>query len=160
MTSDCSRGLTLTMQAIHRQLAAMPYDLYRLRLIHNQTRRPLPGQRLWTRDELLRPANVRFLRIRNREGFDVFIHLDNFDQNAGYILLDLDYAVPGVLHRMQDHGRLWTAARCLRSQKTAGQRNGSQDRDLAPLSARTGWSAGNDRAGGPARKGHQAVACR
>ena len=66
MTSDCSRGLTLTMQAIHRQLAAMPYDLYRLRLIHNQTRRPLPGQRLWTRDELLRPANVRFLRIRNR----------------------------------------------------------------------------------------------
>jgi hypothetical protein len=104
MTSDFSRGLALTMQAIRRQLAAMPYDLYRLRLIHNQTRRPLPGQRLWTRDELLRPANVRFLRIRNREGFDVFIHPDNFDQNAGYILLDLDYAVPGVLHRMRDHG--------------------------------------------------------
>ena len=82
----------------------MPYDLYRLRLIHNQTRRPLPGQRLWTSAELLHPANVRFLRIRNREGFDVYIHPDNFDQNAGYILLDLDCADPSVLHRMRDHG--------------------------------------------------------
>jgi RepB DNA-primase from phage plasmid len=104
MTSDCSPGLTLTTQVIRRQLAAMPYDLYRLRLIHNQTRRPLPGQRLWTPAELLLPANIRFLRIRNREGFDVFIHPDNFDQNAGYVLLDLDYPVPGVLHRMRDHG--------------------------------------------------------
>jgi hypothetical protein len=104
MTSDFSRGLALTTQAISRQLDAMPYDLYRLRLIHNPTRRPLPGQRLWTRDELLRPANVCFLRIRNREGFDVFIHPDNFDQNAGYVLLDLDDAVPEVLPRMRDHG--------------------------------------------------------
>ena len=104
MTPDFSCGLALTTQAIRRQLAAMPYDLYRLRLIHNQTSRPLPGQRLWTPAELLSPANVRFLRIRNREGFDVFIHPDNFDQNAGYVLLDLDYAAPGVLHRMRDHG--------------------------------------------------------
>ena len=104
MTSDGSRGLNLTMQAISRQLAAMPYDLYLLRLIHNQTRRPLPGQRLWTPDELLHPANVRFLRIRNREGFDVYIHPDNFDQNAGYILLDLDSSDPGVLQRMRNHG--------------------------------------------------------
>jgi RepB DNA-primase from phage plasmid len=104
MTSDGSRGLTLTLQAIGRQLAAMPYDLYRLRLIHHQTRRPLPGQRLWTPAELLHPATVRFLRIRNREGFDVYIHPDNFDQSAGYILLDLDDPVPGVLHRMRDHG--------------------------------------------------------
>ena len=104
MTPDFSCGLALTTQAIRRQLAAMPYDLYRLRLIHNQTRRPLPGQRLWTPAELLHPANVRFLRIRNREGFDVYIHPDNFDQNAGYVLLDLDYAAPGVLHRMRDHG--------------------------------------------------------
>ena len=104
MTPDFSCGLALTTQAIRRQLAAMPYDLYRLRLIHNQTRRPLPGQRLWTPAELLSPANVRFLRIRNREGFDVYIHPDNFDQNAGYVLLDLDYAAPGVLHRMRDHG--------------------------------------------------------
>ena len=75
MTCNGSGGLNLTMQAISRQLAAMPYDLYRLRLIHNQTRRPLPGQRLWTPDELLRPANVRFLRIRNCEGFDVYMAL-------------------------------------------------------------------------------------
>src|SRR5260370_20057069 len=104
MTSDPSHELTLTMQAISRQLAAMPYDLYRLRLIHNQTRRPLPGQRLWTPAELLSPANVRFLRIRNREGFAVYIHPDNFDQSAGYVLLDPDSPGPAALHRMRDHG--------------------------------------------------------
>jgi hypothetical protein len=32
------RGLYLTMQAIRRQLAAMPHDLYLVRLIHCQTR--------------------------------------------------------------------------------------------------------------------------
>src|SRR5216684_297113 len=104
MTSDPSHELTLTMQAISRQLAAMPHDLYLLRLIHNQTRRPLPGQRLWTPAELLSPAHVRFLRIRNREGFDVYILPYNFDQNAGYILLDLDCADARVLHRMRYHG--------------------------------------------------------
>ena len=104
MTSDPNHELTLTMQAIRRQLAALPHDLYLLRLIHNQTRRPLPGQRLWTPAELLSPAHVRFLRIRNREGFDVYILPYNFDQNAGYILLDLDGADASVLHRMRHHG--------------------------------------------------------
>ena len=70
MTPDADRGLRLTQQAIHRQLAAMPHDLYLVRLIHNRTRRPLPGQRLWTPTELLHPAIIKFLRIRNREGFD------------------------------------------------------------------------------------------
>jgi hypothetical protein len=116
MTSDFSRGLTLTMQAIRRQLAAMPYDLYRLRLIHNQTRRPLSGQRLWTPAELLHPANVRFLRIRNRAGFEVYILPDNFDQNAGFIPLDLHGADPAVLHRMRDHGH----HPCLLLQTSAG----------------------------------------
>jgi len=96
--------LTTAMQAIGRQLAAMPHDLYLLRLIHSQTRRPLPGQRLWTPAELLHPAHVRFLRIRNREGFDIYIHPYNFDQNAGYILLDLDCPQARVLHRMRQHG--------------------------------------------------------
>jgi len=104
MTPDADRGLRLTQQAIHRQLAAMPHDLYLVRLIHNRTRRPLPGQRLWTPTELLHPATIKFLRIRNREGFDVYIHPDEYDQNAGYILLDLDWPDAGVLHRMRDHG--------------------------------------------------------
>jgi hypothetical protein len=104
MTADFSPGLALTRQAIRRQLAAMPYDLYRLRLIHHQTRRPLPGQRLGTPAELLHPPNVSFLRIRNREGFDIYIHPDNFDQSAGYILLDLDCPEPRVLHRMRARG--------------------------------------------------------
>jgi len=104
VTPGLSHELTLTMQAIGRQLAAMPHDLYLLRLIHHQTRRPLPGQRLWTPAELLSPAHVRFLRIRNREGFDVYIHPYNFDQNAGYILLDLDCPDARVLPRMRHHG--------------------------------------------------------
>ena len=42
------RGFFLTLQAISRQLAAMPYDLYLIRLIHHATRRAFPGERLWT----------------------------------------------------------------------------------------------------------------
>jgi hypothetical protein len=104
MTPDCDRGLRLTQQAIHRQLAAMPHELYLVRLIHNRTRRSLPGQRLWTPTELLHAAIIKFLRIRNREGFDVYIHPYAYDQNAGYILLDLDCTDAGVVHRMRDHG--------------------------------------------------------
>ena len=104
MTDSADRGFLFTQQAIRRQLTAMPHDLYRVRLIHNQSRRPLPGQRLWTATELLHPANIKFLRIRNREGFDVYLHPDDWDQNAGYILLDLDRADGGVLHRMRENG--------------------------------------------------------
>ena len=104
MTDSAERGFRLTQQAIRRQLTAMPHDLYRVRLIHNQSRRPLPGQRLWTAAELLYPANIKFLRIRNREGFDVYLHPDDWDQNAGYILLDLDRADGGVLHRLWENG--------------------------------------------------------
>jgi hypothetical protein len=67
----------LTQQAIRRQLAVMPHDLYLVRLIHHRTRRPLPGHRLWTPTELLHPAIIKFLRIRNREAFDVYIHRMN-----------------------------------------------------------------------------------
>ena len=104
MTDSAERGLLLTQQAIRRQLTAMPHDLYLVRLIHNQTRRPLPGKRLWTAAQLLHPANIKFLRIRNREGFDVYFRPDDWDQNAGYILIDLDRADRGVLHRMQENG--------------------------------------------------------
>jgi hypothetical protein len=104
MTSDARRGLLLTVQAIRRQLAAMPHDLYLVRLIHNRTRRSFPGERLWSATQLLHPATVSFLRIRNREGCDVYIHPYADGQNAGYILLDLDRAAAGVLQRMRDNG--------------------------------------------------------
>ena len=104
MTSDARRGLLLTVQAIRRQLAAMPQDLYLVRLIHNRTRRPFPGERLWSAAQLLHPATVSFLRIRNREGCDVYIHPYADGKNAGYILLDLDHAVAETLHRMRDNG--------------------------------------------------------
>jgi hypothetical protein len=98
------RRLILTMQAIRRQLAAMPHDLYRIRLIHSFTLRTLPGQRLWTAAQLLTPATIGFLRARNRDGYDVYMHPDAGDQNAGYILVDLDHADQNVVDRMRRNG--------------------------------------------------------
>ena len=57
-------GLVLTMQAIRRQLAAMPCELYLVRLIHNTTKRLFPAERLWTAAQLANFA-IRFLRARN-----------------------------------------------------------------------------------------------
>jgi hypothetical protein len=97
-------GLTLTAQAIRRQLAAMPCELYLVRLIHNATKRPFPGERRWTATQLANLATIRFLRARNREGCDVYIHPYAQDRNAGYILIDLDEADPAVLSAMRAHG--------------------------------------------------------
>jgi RepB DNA-primase from phage plasmid len=99
-----SRGLWLSLHAMRRQLAAMPHDLFLIRLIHQATRRPFPGERLWNATQLLNPATVRFLRIRNREGCDIYIWPYAEDQNAGYILLDLDRAAPSVLETMWANG--------------------------------------------------------
>jgi hypothetical protein len=98
------RGLILTSQAIRRQLAAMPHDLYLIRLIHHATKRPFPGERLWTASQLTNAATVRFLRVRNREGCDVYIHPYAEDRNAGYVLVDLDGADQTVVDRMRAHG--------------------------------------------------------
>jgi hypothetical protein len=98
------RGFFLSEQAIGRQLAAMPHDVYLIRLIHNQTRRPLPGQRVWTATQLLDPPTTRFLRARNRSGYDVYIQPHGGDRNAGYILVDLDNPDAGVVGRMRRHG--------------------------------------------------------
>jgi hypothetical protein len=87
----------LTLQAIRRQLAAMPHELYLIRLIHQPTKRPFPGERLWTADQLLHLATIRFLRARNREGCDIYVHPYAQDHNAGYILVDLDRAEPTVV---------------------------------------------------------------
>ena len=98
------RGLILTSQAIRRQLAAMPYDLYLIRLIHQPTHRPFPGERLWTASQLMSLATVRFLRARNREGCDIYIHPYAEDRNSGYILVDLDRAEPAVVAAMCAQG--------------------------------------------------------
>ena len=63
------RGLNLTLQAVRRQIAVMPHNLYLIRLIHHQTRRAFPGERLWTAASW-HPTTLRFLRVRNREGCD------------------------------------------------------------------------------------------
>jgi hypothetical protein len=102
--SMIDRGLFLTLQAIRRQLRAMPCELYLVRLIHHATGRAFPGERLWTAEQLSQPATVRFLRIRNREGCDVYFQPFAGNQNAGYILVDLDHAEPSVLEAMRSHG--------------------------------------------------------
>jgi hypothetical protein len=99
---DC--GFWLSWRAMRRQLAAMPHDMFLIRLIHHATRRPFPGERLWTAIQLLQPATVRFLRVRNREGCDIYIWPYAQNQNAGYILLDLDRAAPSVLQTMRANG--------------------------------------------------------
>jgi hypothetical protein len=99
-----NRGFFLTCQAIRSQLAAMPNELYLVRLIHHQTGRPFPGERLWTAAQLVHAATIRFLRIRNSEGCDVFIQPYAGNQNAGYILVDLDRADPTVVELMRANG--------------------------------------------------------
>jgi hypothetical protein len=82
----------------------MPHDVYLIRLIHHTTRRAFPGERLWTAAQLTSAATIRFLRLRNREGCDIYIHPYAEDRNAGYILLDLDAANSTVLKTMRRHG--------------------------------------------------------
>jgi hypothetical protein len=82
----------------------MPNELYLVRLIHNQTGRPFPGERLWTADQLMRAATIRFLRVRNGEGCDVYIQPYAANQNAGYILVDLDRADSTTVDLMRANG--------------------------------------------------------
>jgi hypothetical protein len=82
----------------------MPHELYLIRLIHHQTGRPFPGERLWTAAQLVRVATIRFLRVRNGEGCDVYIQPYARNQNAGYILVDLDRAAPMVVEVMRANG--------------------------------------------------------
>jgi hypothetical protein len=99
------RGFFITLQAIRRQLAAMPHELYLIRLIHHTTREPFPGERLWTAPQLGYAPAVRFLRMRNREGCDIYIQpYAAQDRNAGYILVDLDHTNPNVIESMRANG--------------------------------------------------------
>jgi RepB DNA-primase from phage plasmid len=98
------RGLIFTLQAIRRQLAAMPHELYLIRLIHQTTRGSFPGERLWTATQLGHAATVRFLRMRNREGCDIYVQPYTEHGNAGYILVDLDRTNPAVIESMRANG--------------------------------------------------------
>ncbi|MGD0370009.1 MAG: DNA-primase RepB domain-containing protein [Acidobacteriaceae bacterium] len=49
-------------------------------------------------------STIRFLRARNREGCDIYLYPYAGDQNAGYILVDLDVPQPMVLETMRTHG--------------------------------------------------------
>jgi hypothetical protein len=82
----------------------MPNELYLVRLIHHETGRPFPGERLWTATQLVHAATIRFLRARNCEGCDVYLQPYAGSQNAGYILVDLDRAEPTVVDDMRAHG--------------------------------------------------------
>jgi hypothetical protein len=98
------RGLFLSLRGIRRQLAAMPHDLYLVRLIHHPTRAAFPGERLWTAAQLGQESTVRFLRIRNLEGCDVYVQPYADNRNAGYVLVDLDHADVATLERMRANG--------------------------------------------------------
>jgi len=98
------RGLNLTCQAVRRQMAAMPDDLYLIRLIHHRTRRAFPGERLWTATQLIHPATLRFLRMRNREGCDVYLQPYAENHNPGYILVDLDHCRADTIETMRADG--------------------------------------------------------
>ena len=97
-------GLHLTLRAVRRQMAAMPHDLYLIRLIHSLTRRAFPGERLWTAAQLIHPATLRFLRVRNREGCDVYVQPYAENRNPGYILVDLDRSRPQIVETMRADG--------------------------------------------------------
>jgi RepB DNA-primase from phage plasmid len=99
-----NRGFFLTWQAVRSHLAAMPNELYLVRLIHNLTGRPFPGERLWTAAQLVSASTLRFLRARNCEGCDVYVHPYSGNQNAGYILVDLDRADPTAVNLMRANG--------------------------------------------------------
>lgn len=101
MQESHDRGLWVSRTVLRRQIAAMPCPLYEVRLIHSGSRQPYPGVRRWPASQLLDPATVRFLRIRNREGYDVYFRPYAGNHNAGYILLDLDRPAPGILHSLR-----------------------------------------------------------
>jgi RepB DNA-primase from phage plasmid len=98
------RGFYITLQTIRRQVAAMPNELYLIRLIHPVTRASAPGERLWTGTQLSQASIVRFLRCCNHQGFDVYIQPYADRRNAGYILVDLDHSDSDILPTMRANG--------------------------------------------------------
>ena len=109
----------MSLAVLRRQIAAMPCRLYEVRLIHSDSRKPYPGVRQWTVSQLLNPATVGFLRIRNREGYDVYFRPYAGDHNAGQA--ELNFSLVGQM-------------RCRRNDQFTRQRDdgafdGHQERD-------------------------------
>jgi hypothetical protein len=134
------RGFFITLQAVRRQLAALPSDLYLLRLIHHQTRKPFPAETLWTGFQLCCGHMIRFLRVRNREGFDVYIRPYAENQNAGYILVDLDLAAPSMIGVMRADGH----QPCVVAQTSAGRLQAWVRVSPAPLEAALATAIGKN----------------
>jgi len=132
------RGFFLTWHAISKQLAAMPSELYLIRLIHYQSRCAFPGERLWSAGQLVSGSTIRFLRARNREGCDIYIYPYAGEQNAGYILVDLDAAQPTVLETMRAHGH----APCVVVQTSAGHLQAWVCLSTGPLEPEVATAAG------------------
>jgi hypothetical protein len=98
-------ALTLTLQAIRRQLAAMPCELYLVRLIHNLTKRPIPGERCGL------PLNWQTSQpsafcgcVTAKEATCTSTHPYAQGRNAGHILIDLGDVGPVVLWAMRANG--------------------------------------------------------
>lgn len=102
--SGTASGFSRTRQAVRTQLRAMPWTRYEIRLIHQGTQRPYPGWRCWTAGQLLEPARIGFLRIRNQQGHDIYLRPFAGASNAGYILVDLDQPEPTVVETMGANG--------------------------------------------------------
>ncbi len=132
------RGFFLTRQAISKQLAGMPSERYLVRLIHAQSRCAFPGERLWSAGQLVSASTIRFLRARNREGCDIYFYPYAGDQNAGYILIDLDAAPPTVWETMRAHGH----APCVVVQTSAGHLQGWVCLSTGPLEPSVATAAG------------------
>ena len=132
------RGFFLTLQAIRRQLAAMPSELYLVGLIHHRTRQAFPGERLWTAEQLANAATVRFLRVRNREGCDVYVQPYAGDHNAGFILVDLDRARSTTVATMRAHGH----APCVVLQTSPGHLQAWIHLSTSPLEPAVATAAG------------------
>jgi len=95
----------LSVRVLRRQIASLPCGHYEVRLIHAERHTAYPGLRRWNAAQLLDPTTVRFLRLRNGQGYDVYFRPDAGPHHAGYILLDLDHPCPGFLAhlRTQQH---------------------------------------------------------
>ena len=128
-------GLGLSRRALHRQLMALPCDKYLIRLVHHSSHKTFPGQRLWTAGQLLGEPTVGFLRARNRDGYDVYFRPHAGDQNAGYVLLDLDEAAPAIVQCMRANGH----APCVVIETSVGHRQAwiQVSRDPLPVPVAT-----------------------
>jgi hypothetical protein len=132
------RGFFLTRHAVSAQLAAMPNELYLVRLIHAQSRRAFPGERLWSAGQLTSGPTIRFLRARNREGCDIYFYPYAGERNAGYILVDLDVAQPKVLADMRTRGQ----APCVVVQTSPGHLQAWVRLSTSPLEPAVATAAG------------------